>query len=162
MQQLEIRHIEGLSRYGIRSDGEVIGDRGRVLAGASDKDGYRRFTLIDDLRRKRDVRRAALVCEAFNGPRPPGAVVRHIDGSRENDRPENLAWGTQAENMADKQAHGTWQIGEGNGRSKLTREDVAYIRAHADETNRGLAAVLGVSRQAVYDVRAGRTWAWLR
>jgi hypothetical protein len=41
-----------------------------------------------------------LVCEAFHGPKPfPSAVVIHIDENAINNRPENLKWGTQKENL---------------------------------------------------------------
>lgn len=41
-----------------------------------------------------------LVCEAFHGPKPfPGAVVIHLDENALNNRPENLKWGTQKENL---------------------------------------------------------------
>ena len=41
-----------------------------------------------------------LVCEAFHGPPPfPRAVVIHIDEDGLNNRPENLKWGTQKENL---------------------------------------------------------------
>lgn len=41
-----------------------------------------------------------LVCEAFHGPPPfDGAVVIHLDEDAHNNRPENLKWGTQKENM---------------------------------------------------------------
>tara|TARA_Y100000815_G_scaffold19284_1_gene16561 strand:- start:52 stop:510 length:459 start_codon:yes stop_codon:yes gene_type:complete len=41
-----------------------------------------------------------LVCEAFHGPKPfPGAVVIHLDEDALNNRPENLKWGTQKENL---------------------------------------------------------------
>ena len=41
-----------------------------------------------------------LVCEAFHGPKPfPSAVVIHLDEDAHNNRPENLKWGTQKENM---------------------------------------------------------------
>ena len=40
------------------------------------------------------------VCEAFNGPKPfRTAVVIHIDENGHNNRPENLRWGTQKENL---------------------------------------------------------------
>lgn len=40
------------------------------------------------------------VCEAFHGPRPfDGAVVIHLDENGLNNRPENLRWGTQKENL---------------------------------------------------------------
>lgn len=41
-----------------------------------------------------------LVCEAFHGPKPfPEAVVMHLDEDAHNNRPENLRWGTQKENL---------------------------------------------------------------
>jgi len=41
-----------------------------------------------------------LVCEAFHGGKPfDGAVVIHIDENGLNNRPENLKWGTQKENL---------------------------------------------------------------
>lgn len=41
-----------------------------------------------------------LVCEAFHGPRPfDGAVVMHMDENPANNRPSNLSWGTQKENL---------------------------------------------------------------
>lgn len=39
------------------------------------------------------------VCEAFHGPKQPGQVVLHIDEDATNNRPENLRWGTQKENL---------------------------------------------------------------
>ena len=41
-----------------------------------------------------------LICEAFHGPKPfPEAVVIHLDEDAHNNRPENLRWGTQKENL---------------------------------------------------------------
>jgi hypothetical protein len=41
-----------------------------------------------------------LVCEAFHGPAPfSRAVVMHADENSRNNRPENLKWGTQKENL---------------------------------------------------------------
>jgi hypothetical protein len=40
-----------------------------------------------------------LVCEAFNGPCPPGMVCMHKDENAKNNRPSNLLWGTQRENL---------------------------------------------------------------
>lgn len=43
---------------------------------------------------------ARLICEAFNGPPPfPKAVVMHLDENAANNRPSNLQWGTQKENL---------------------------------------------------------------
>lgn len=42
-----------------------------------------------------------LVLTAFVGPRPPGAVVRHLNDIGTDNRVENLAWGTRSENQLD-------------------------------------------------------------
>ena len=40
------------------------------------------------------------VCEAFHGPAPEGKpIVLHLDEDATNNRPENLRWGTQKENL---------------------------------------------------------------
>lgn len=47
------------------------------------------------------------VCAAFHGPKPsPAHQVRHLNGDKYDNRPENLAWGTATENAADRAAHG--------------------------------------------------------
>jgi hypothetical protein len=41
-----------------------------------------------------------LVCEAFNGPPSKEKnVCMHLDENSRNNAPENLAWGTQKENL---------------------------------------------------------------
>jgi hypothetical protein len=41
-----------------------------------------------------------LICETFHGSAPfPKAVVIHLDEDALNNRPENLKWGTQKENL---------------------------------------------------------------
>ncbi len=43
---------------------------------------------------------ARLICEAFHGPPPfPEAVCMHKDENSRNNLPDNLAWGTQKENL---------------------------------------------------------------
>lgn len=49
-----------------------------------------------------------LVCETFHGLKPsPRHEVRHLNGNAIDNRAENLAWGTHAENMQDMLRHGT-------------------------------------------------------
>lgn len=41
-----------------------------------------------------------LICEAFHGPAPEGKpVVLHLNENSLDNRPENLRWGTQKENL---------------------------------------------------------------
>ncbi|QDP54003.1 MAG: putative uncharacterized HNH endonuclease [Prokaryotic dsDNA virus sp.] len=54
----------------------------------------------DDHRRQAPRKVHQLVCEAFHGPKPfETAVVIHKDEDALNNRPENLKWGTQKENL---------------------------------------------------------------
>lgn len=74
-----------------------------------------------------------LVAEAFLGPSPfPEAVVRHLDGERTNNRPQNLAWGTQRDNAADR-----WRQ-EGRIEEDLIAASIAYMHGISrDEICRG-------------------------
>lgn len=50
--------------------------------------------------RGRTYKVARLICEAFNGPPAEDKnVCMHIDENSRNNKPENLAWGTQKENL---------------------------------------------------------------
>lgn len=52
------------------------------------------------LYRGKNYRVSRLVCEAFHGPAPfKGAVVMHLNDDPSDNRPENLKWGTQRENL---------------------------------------------------------------
>lgn len=52
------------------------------------------------VRKNRTLKVARLVCEAFNGPAPDGKpVCMHLDEDSRNNKPTNLAWGTQKENL---------------------------------------------------------------
>jgi hypothetical protein len=46
------------------------------------------------------------VCIAFHGDPAPGQVARHLDDVSANNRADNLAWGTRAENAADARRNG--------------------------------------------------------
>lgn len=71
----------------------------------ANKDSAHDFRLIMVRRDEAAARQAPrkvhqLVCEAFHGPKPfPEAVVLHLDEDAHNNRPENLRWGTQKENL---------------------------------------------------------------
>lgn len=100
----------------------------------------------------------ALVLEAFVGPRPEGMECRHLDGDPTNNALANLAWGTRAENIADKRRHGT--IGC-HHRRKLTAAQVQAIRKEAKKRSRPyreIAADYGVSISAIGNIINGATY----
>lgn len=157
----DLRELPGFSRYRFRADGEVIGLRkvspARILLGGSDKDGYRRFILMDDGGARRSVRRAVLICTAFHGGRPSGLQVRHLDGVNDNDHHENLCWGTAKENAADRNRHGTSCHGESNPQAKLTQRQADGVRASL-ESNGALANRFNVTKGTISHIRNGRSW----
>lgn len=103
-----------------------------------------------------------LVCRAFYGDKPtPKHVVRHLDGSKDNNRPENLAWGTYAENSADAKRHGVQAKGEAQGIAKLTDEGVRIIRASIPRglwNTKDAAQVFGVTQSTISQIARGRGW----
>lgn len=158
------RTVSGLSRYVLRNDGEVISlcrRKSKILKGGSDKDGYRKFVLIDDNGKRRHVRRACLICEAFHGPRPKDMNVRHKDGTRQNDSPENLEWATQTKNIADMKIHGTVMIGIKNHRAKLSADQVLEIKRNLEISCADFSRKFGVSVPTISAIRTGKTWNWL-
>ncbi len=129
----------------------------RELAPSLDDGGYMQVR-NGNFRRRRGV----VVCETYHGTRPKGLVLRHKDGVPDNDHKDNLAWGTQAENMADAVEHGTTTRGRKNEHAVLNLLAVRDIkrRLKAGYGAAALAQGFGVSKATIYDIKAGRTWAW--
>lgn len=115
------------------------------------------------LGRAKTFRVHRLVLEAFVGPRPPGMGARHLNGNPADCRLSNLAWGTQAENMADSVQHKTSPKGTRHGSAKLTEDDVRTIRRLlATGTKQvDIAQQFGLNEATVRAIKARKTWGWL-
>ena len=74
--------------------------RGKMLKQRIDDTGYYSVVLCKNGKAK-TKRVHVLVCSAFHGPKPIGMEVLHLDGTRTNNRADNLKWGTRSENMKD-------------------------------------------------------------
>jgi len=104
--------IHGHEEYLISSDGRVWsaarnGKPGRIRILLPNRHGYLTVTLSLGSRKKQQrVRVHNLVAETFIGPRPERAHIRHLNGDSFDNRLENLAYGTAAENAADTIRHG--------------------------------------------------------
>lgn len=104
--------VPGFPGYRVRASGVVIGKTGKVLtprvvrASRSGNLPYLRVALYGpDGRSERLIHH--LVLEAFVGPCPDGMEARHLNDDPQDNRLENLAWGTKAENAADRNARRT-------------------------------------------------------
>jgi len=101
---------------------------------------------------------APLICEAFNGPRPDGHVCMHLDENSRNNRPDNLAWGTQKQNL---NAPGfvrhcrESRLRAWNG-NVLPDSAIREIRSRSNEVRAALAREFGVSAAHISNIIAGR------
>jgi len=110
--------------------------------------------------KRRHITLQTLVLSAFVGGRPHGMAARHLNGDPSDNRLENLAWGTYAENEADKRRHGTAVRGEDSVGAKLKNNDVVEIlrRCSAGERKVDLAKEFGVSVGNIYRINKGQAW----
>lgn len=110
-------------------------------------------------RRGKIIQAHRLSWELHNGPVPDGECVLHSCDTPACVNPAHLFTGTHIDNMADMAAKGRTHLpkGEGNGRAKLTTQDVIDIRA-SDESCRDLADRYGVRSAAISKVRTGERW----
>lgn len=113
--------------------------------------------------------RSALASRAswtlHRGPIPDGLLVLHKCDVRCCVNPDHLFLGTQAENLADMDRKGRRKNGPLHGdqhhQAKLTTGDVLKIR-EAGGSPTIVARSYGVSRTAICDILAGRTWRHLQ
>lgn len=135
METEEWKPVVGFPQYLVSNWGRVQGPR-RLLKGQYTDDGYVKVTLcVKGTRTHRFVHR--LVLEAFDGPCPDGMETRHKDGVSDNNRLDNLKWGTQPKNYNDRRKHSTCNNGQRGGRAKLTWEQVDKIREEYVPGKRG-------------------------
>ena len=164
----EWRAVVGAPGYEVSEDGQVRSWRpwgsrntkppvvARMLKQRTDKDGYKRVVLmIAGKETGRAVHR--LVAEAWHGAPTPGAVTRHLDGSKDNNHFSNLEWGSTAENVADAIRHGTMVRGTRAHKAKLTDESARTIFLDK-RPNAEVAKAYGVTPGAVWFIKMRRSW----
>ena len=141
--------------YEITKDGQVINrTNGHILKPQPNGKGYLRVSIGKKLQ---FVHR--LVAEKYI-PNPNNLPqVNHIDGNKLNNCVENLEWVSNNENRKHAVEHNLHLKGGKCPWSKLTEEDVIYIRTHKyEKTQKEWAEDYGVSRATISDVINYRTW----
>lgn len=97
-----------------------------------------------------------LIMRTFVGDPPEGHEVLHRDGNPQNNRLDNLRYGSRRDNILDVYRQGgAWR--------KLTLEDVEQIRFGLVTKIKGaeLAKMYNVSPCVISDIKKGKTYSWL-
>lgn len=132
----------------------------RICSTYVDGKGYAVVT-IRHAGAKRNYKVHRLVCAAFHGPPPPDRKFAcHANGSRLDNRPDNLKWGSPIDNAADTIRHGRHRVGSQKKNTKLNETSVVLIkrRLREGEKQRIVAEQFGVSRGVIAQISIGRTW----
>lgn len=128
--------------------------KGRILRPRIRKEGYPVVTISGA--GPKDVHR--LVALAFHGQGKPNEQVRHLNGVKTDPRAENLAWGTQSENEADKYRYA-------GKRHKLSISDIHEIRHRVNDLGERIPTVAqdyGVNVETIRQAAKGVTFSWLK
>lgn len=87
---------------------------------------------------------------------------RHLNDCHDDNRLENLCWGSRQENVDDKRVNDKMPVGERSGTHKLTEAEVLEIRkARGTASLRELGAKYGVSHTAIRRAMLGIKWGYL-
>lgn len=101
-----------------------------------------------------------LVWQHVNGDIPPGMTINHVNGLRDDNRPENLMLSAYCDQMRHAHRSGLLdQHGQTNPAAKLTNNHVAQIRnayAGGGHTMDALASRFGVTFQTISKIVRGQ------
>jgi hypothetical protein len=161
--------IPNASKYEVSNTGEVRSwntQRGGWASSPSlmkkklnKKVGYYNvgITYDDGVQKTRYVHR--LVAEAFLGYRD-NSLVRHLNDDRLDNRVENLAWGTQRQNMSDAILNGKLPTGTKCSKSVLSERDIILIARMDKEglTRATIARIIGVHVGIINSLLRGKTY----
>lgn len=175
---IELRDIPGFDGwYSAGSDGRIYSWKKHRMQGVGGRRespfplkpvlGRNGYEYVAPFRNNKNQRLTVhrLVLLAFHGEPPfEKAECRHLNCDRRDNRPENLAWGTRAENMSDTVRNGRTQRGEKHSQAKLNEQAVKVIRHLCKPGNgndgvdhRLMAAIYGVNRTTIGDIVNNRT-----
>jgi DNA-binding transcriptional regulator YiaG len=143
-----------INDYEITKNGDVINKKtGRKVKPQINGRGYYRVSIGKKLK---FVHR--LVAEKYI-PNPDNKPqVNHIDGNKLNNRVENLEWVNNQENHDHARKIGLLKRGENCSWSKLSQDQVNFIREHSEISSREMAKVFGISNSHVREIRRNESW----
>lgn len=156
----EAKPIPGAPGYTAHASGVIFGLNARPLKPLMASRRYPAVSIYDVNGRPKSVPIHLLMLRAFVGPKPsPSHEARHLNGVPTDNRAENLAWGTRAENVEDKMRHGK-ALAVRRARAKLSLSAAEDIRARlaAGESGKAIARHYGVDPRTVTFIKRGKIW----
>ena len=155
--------------YAATENGDIFSTRNNILLKTFRcKNGYLYVNFsVNGVLTRGNVHR--FVAAAFHGRCPRGKQVAHLNGKRDDNRPNNLRYVTPTQNNCHKIAHGTIAWGDRTSLAKLTSAQVIEIRkscVHGARreglTTADFARRFGVSTSTVCRALRGDTWLYLQ
>lgn len=159
----EWKIIKDFPNYSVSTLGQIKNNKtNRILKLGSGTGGYLKCNLSKN--GKQETRRVhRLVAEAFLPISNINDVVNHKDGDKHNNSVSNLEWTTQSSNIKHSFANNLSDKGEIHYNSKLTQEDVDFIRKNYKPRDKefsgvALAKRFGVTHQLISAIISNKTW----
>lgn len=173
---LPIKDYEGL--YEVSDQGEIRRVRGPkskeeskiLIPSLHSVNGYPRVALSKNNVVRR-VRVHKIVLETFVGPRELGQCARHLNDDRQDNRLDNLKWGSYKENYMDSHKNGVWRPRGPDTKprpfiekhfiqgKKLHITDIPKIKAMTDsKSNKEIAEIWGINASNVSRILNGKRW----
>lgn len=155
-------NIRSVTRFVYSKNKSLALKHGKVLAlTPSRRFGYL-MVRVSVANKSRTTTAHSLVCKAFHGePSFSKRQVAHIDGTRTNNRADNLRWDDAKGNAADRVGHGTQYRGEEVSSSKLTADIVLSMRSnyHGKYGDlKRLSQIYGVTSAQVLNIVKRKQW----
>lgn len=99
-----------------------------------------------------------LILLAFVGlPVDEKIFTRHLNGIPNDNRIENLAWGSHYENMQDRKLHGNYKNCDDHSMAKLNWEKVNYIRS-SQFSPTSLSRLFDISISQILRIKNNESW----
>lgn len=162
MVTFNLRPIQDYPDYWVSDQGLIYSTkRGRLMQlklGHDPKRGRLIITIHGRVGRK-TFKVHHLVLLAFGGPRTD-EICRHRDDNYMNNKFSNLQWGTQLQNIGDRQRRQRQHKGSSHN-SKLSEGDVYLIRdcwLFGTDTIKELAEHFAVCKSTIRSITTRQTW----
>lgn len=122
------------------------------------RNGNRLVPLRDGRDRRKVLRLAAMVAEAFIGARPNGLLVCHKDDDQANNAATNLYYGTQRQNVDDAMRNGRVPKGQTHTKATISDEVARQIR-ESELSVSEIVKQFSLTRSMVESIKREESWA---